>query len=128
MIQIIYISLFGAVGVLTRYFLGTLSSKYLPFDFPFATFVINILGSFLIGVVYILAVERALIRPEISAALMTGFLGGFTTFSAFSLETIRLLERQQVTTAIVYVLVSVLGGLVSVGVAFYLTRVMFLHR
>ncbi len=55
-------------------------------------------------------------------------LGGFTTFSAFSLETIRLLERQQVTTAIVYVLTSVLGGLLAVALAFYLTRLMFLHR
>jgi CrcB protein len=122
MIQPLYIAMFGVLGVLLRYLLGSFSSKYILFDFPFATLFVNILGSFFIGVVYVLGVEREVIKPEISSALMTGLLGGFTTFSAFSLETIRLLERQQVTVAVAYILTSILGGLVSVALAFYLTR------
>lgn len=97
---LIYVSLFGVAGVLSRYFIDQLlADKSL---FPIATFTINGLGSFLIGVVFVLGMQRGLISKELSLGLMVGFLGGFTTFSAFSLQTIHLMQNSQYAMALAY--------------------------
>ncbi len=124
-IQLIYTSIFGVFGVLTRYYIGILSTKYLSLDFPIATFTINLLGSFLIGAVYSLGIERNLMSPELTLALMTGFLGGFTTFSAFSLETVRLFEQHFLTMALLYISGSFLGGILSAAAGLHLARLLF---
>ncbi len=124
-IQLIYISVFGVLGVITRYYLGLLSAKYLSFDFPVATFTNNLHGSFLIGVVYSLGVERNLMNPGLTVAVMTGFLGGFTTFSAFSLETVRLFEQHLLRTALLYISGSLLGGILAAAAGLNLARLIF---
>jgi CrcB protein len=113
------IGVLGAAGVLTRYgidrWLGDTGSP-----FPLSTFLINALGSFLIGAVYVAGVEKGLIGRDISIALMAGFLGGFTTFSAYSLQTILLLKDQHLVAALSYMAVtpvvavfSALGGIAA---------------
>ena len=83
-----------------------------PTDFPVAILSVNVIGSFLMGVFVVAAAHRGL--THLSPFIMTGLLGGFTTFSAFSLETMTLIERGQVASASLYVLLSVglsVGGL-----------------
>ena len=106
----------GALGAVLRYSVFTLiGARY----FPWATLTVNVVGSLLMGVAYIVIVEKALTDPELRHLVMTGMLGAFTTFSAFSLEAWDLAERGQLWLALAYVLASVvlsIGALV-VGIA-----------
>jgi CrcB protein len=78
-------------------------------DFPYATLSINVLGSFLMGFLFIETLERLTITPELRTGLLTGFLGGFTTFSTFSMETLLLVEQGYEWRGGLYLLLS--GGL-----------------
>lgn len=108
--SIVWVALFGLAGIFTRY--GTdLAFQKLGGNFPVGTFLINVLGSFLAGVVYAWAVERGGLSPELRTGILVGFLGGFTTFSAFSLQTARLLESGAATPALLYATLSPLLGI-----------------
>jgi CrcB protein len=93
----------GALGVWARYEFQSLAASLWPANAAFGTFFINLLGSFLMGGVYVLSVEKAQISDDMRLAVMVGFLGGFTTFSSYSLESIRLLEAGQLVKTFVYV-------------------------
>mgnify|MGYP001942524893 CR=1 FL=1 len=107
------VALGGAIGASLRYLSGVGILRLVgPTDFPFAIMAVNILGSFLMGVFAAAAAHRGI--THLSPFVMTGVLGGFTTFSAFSLETMTLIERGQVGSALLYVVLSVVlsvGGL-----------------
>ncbi len=109
--NLISILVFGVLGIFCRYMINWVTSLFYQAPFPLSTFVINLLGSFLIGVVYVLAVERSALNPELRMGLMVGFLGGFTTFSSYSLETLRLLEESKYFLAATYGIVSPILGL-----------------
>lgn len=104
----------GLGGVL-RHGGGILAIRWLPAGYPFGTLLVNLVGSFLMGVVAGLLPLKGGTVPELRIFLATGLLGGFTTFSAFSLDTVALVERGAAGGALSYVLLSVLG---SVGGAF----------
>lgn len=89
--------------------------------FPFATLTVNIIGCLLIGVVFGLGAKGG-ITPDWRLFLATGILGGFTTFSAFSYETVHMLQNGQVSSAIAYVLASVLLGLLATFVGIWLVK------
>jgi len=78
--------------------------------FPLSTFLINLLGSFLIGFILSYTFKNE-ISPNIRLILAIGFCGGFTTFSAFSIETIQLLQAGQISIAVLYILASLVGGI-----------------
>ena len=105
------IAMGGALGSMARFASTSYLTPMLSFKFPFGTFVINILGSFLIGVAYVLLVEKANISPLYRLFFMTGFLGGYTTFSAFSLEILQLWQEGHVLNAMFYAISSVVLGL-----------------
>jgi len=87
-VTLLLVCLAGAAGTGVRYLLGGWVSRTLGADFPYGTLVVNVVGSFLIGVIQPLAI------PETArVTLAVGAMGGFTTYSAFSYETVRLLER-----------------------------------
>ncbi|MEM8562500.1 MAG: fluoride efflux transporter CrcB [Pseudomonadota bacterium] len=119
---LIFIALGGASGAVARYLLGTWVHRLWEGHFPMGTLLVNVVGSFAIGVVYVLIVERELIHHDWRGMLMVGFLGAFTTFATFSLETITLLESGQIWHALGYVLASVVLCLAMAGVAIQLTR------
>lgn len=83
----------GALGALGRFWLSTGVYRLLGRDFPWGTLAVNSIGSFLIGLLYALFIERLAAGPELRAAALVGFLGAFTTFSTFSIETLVLIEE-----------------------------------
>ena len=111
--HLLFIALGGAGGALARHWLGTLVHSAAQSHFPWGTLMVNVLGSFAIGVAYILIVERGAVHPDWRSITMIGFLGAFTTFSTFSLETLALYESGQAGLALVYVTASVLTCLLS---------------
>jgi CrcB protein len=100
------VALGGAIGAVLRYLSGAAMLRLTgPQDFPLAILTVNVLGSFLMGVFVVVAAQRGL--THLSPLVMTGLLGGFTTFSAFSLETVMLMQRGQLGAAGLYVALSV---------------------
>ncbi len=111
-----YIALFGLLGVFARYGIGVLVSKFTNPPFPYATFFINIAGAFLIGIIYVLGVDREIIPNDLRIGIMVGFLGGFTTFSSYCLETFQLVNESQYVLAAVYLFFSpCVGFLATIG-------------
>lgn len=106
----LYVALGGALGALSRYSLGLLL-KVLPVkNFPAATFTVNIMGCFLIGLLYGLFLRKWL--PEsVRPFLLTGFLGAFTTFSSFILEAVELSGRSLILSSVLYLFFSIAGGI-----------------
>ncbi|KCV82756.1 camphor resistance protein CrcB [Actibacterium atlanticum] len=99
------VALGGAIGASGRYMTGVLATRIMGHGFPWGTLTVNVVGSFVMGA---LAVVLALkFDNRFAPFLMTGVLGGFTTFSAFSLDAVTLFERGQVATAALYVITSV---------------------
>jgi CrcB protein len=97
----------GAAGSVLRYLLGTGAQHLLGRGFPWGTLLVNTLGALAVGVLYALLVERNEMAPVWRALFITGLLGGFTTFSAFSLETLLLHDRGESFLALLNVLLNV---------------------
>lgn len=108
MLQILAIAGGGALGAVARFGVSTGVYRWLGRDFPWGTLAVNGLGSFAMGLLFVLLLERGLLAPELRAAVLIGFLGSFTTFSTFSLETLTLVEQGEAVRALVNVFASVL--------------------
>lgn len=118
------VALGGALGSLLRYWMsGWLNSP--ETRLPIGTLSINVVGSFLMGVAFILIMEKARLSPELRPLIMTGMLGGFTTFSTFSLEAVTLLNEGHTGAAIFYVLLSVILCITALYIGLWLTRLFF---
>ena len=112
--SVVLVALGGAAGSVLRWFVtGAVQGLTPTSTFPWGTFVVNAVGSFAIGLLLTLALERVLISPGVRLLLVTGLLGGFTTFSAFSWETLQLLRDGQRPAALGYALGSVAVGLTA---------------
>jgi CrcB protein len=113
--KVLLVLLGGAVGTGCRYWLSTFVYSVVEKpSFPYANFIINVSGSFIIGILAELFEAQVLVSPTMRAALLTGVLGGYTTFSSFSLETFSLLRDGETWLALVNAFGSVLLGLVAV--------------
>lgn len=108
-----YVGLAGIIGALLRYLLGVYFNQWWFYDFPMATFLTNLAGSFILGWVTTFLPRLKFVHPYMATALGTGFVGSFTTFSTFSVETVHLMTASKWGTAILYVLLSLWGGLLS---------------
>ncbi|RMX05754.1 fluoride efflux transporter CrcB [Corticibacter populi] len=114
MTNILLVGIGGFLGSVARYKLGSWLLLSADARFPLGTFVINVTGCLVIGVLAGLAERHAAFTPEAKLFLFTGLLGGFTTFSAFGLETVLLLRRGEPLVATAYVGLSVLLGVAAV--------------
>lgn len=117
----LWIALFGLAGIFSRYSID-LATQKLTIPFPSGTFAINLLGSFLAGFLYAWGVERGALPPEVRNGIFVGFLGGFTTFSAFSLQTARLLESGNAVPALLYAILSPVLGILAAWAGLSLAR------
>jgi CrcB protein len=101
----------GAIGSSLRYLVNVSAMRLFGPAFPWATLTVNVIGSFLMGALVVWFANRDLMR--LAPFLMTGILGGFTTFSAFSLDTVTLWQRGEATTAMIYVAASIILSLAA---------------
>lgn len=114
----------GALGAVARHFVSHQIALWLGHGFPFGTMGVNVLGSFLLGILVTLLAESFSLSQEFRGFLVVGLLGGFTTFSAFSLETVLLIERNQMALAGLYVTGSVLLGVFGLFAGITLARLL----
>ena len=119
--QVAVLSVGGVLGVNARFWLGVAISRYTSSQFPWATFTINITGSFAIGLCTAV-LARWLPHPHARLLVIVGFLGGYTTFSSYSMESLALWERGERSLCLAYVIGSVVAGLVAVVLGTVLGR------
>lgn len=108
LLQLSAIAAGGALGAVSRFGVSTGVYRLLGRDFPWGTLVVNLAGSLLMGALFVLFIERSAVAAEWRSAVLIGFLGAFTTFSTFSLETLALVEQGEMTRALLNIGASVL--------------------
>ena len=114
----------GALGSMARYALSTCIFKGSSHKFPYAALTVNVLGSFVMGILFVVIVERAALPQEMRSLLMIGFLGAFTTFSTFSLDALGLWQNGHLFMALLYVLATVVLCLLAISSSIWLTRLL----
>ena len=122
MTSIFWVGLGGALGSIARYLGQKYITELYPHPFPIGTFIVNVLGCFLIGLFFGLAEKHEYLTSTSRLFLMTGFCGGFTTFSAFTLEGMQLMSEQRFLIFTLYFVFTVLLGLFATFAGFWLTR------
>jgi fluoride exporter len=114
----------GALGALARYHLQGLVNRLYFGAFPLGTFVVNISGCLVLGVLFSALTERFAVSADLRTALTVGLLGAYTTFSTFALETVRLSDDGAVGIALLNIAASVIAGIVAVRVGITLGRML----
>ncbi len=122
MLNLIAIFTGGGVGAVTRYLISLNMAKHFQINLPFATFAVNIIGSFIIGFLYFLFIEKADVSPALKLALTAGFCGGLTTFSTFSLELFEMFANHQFIHAFSYAILSVTVCLLMTAIGAYFAK------
>jgi len=123
--DVLIIALGGGIGSVMRYFGAQFISKNYPSHYPMGTLLINITGCLLIGLLIGLSDRQQWLNNEWKLLLITGFCGGYTTFSTFAAENINLIQNQQIGYAILYTVLSVALGLLAVWAGLSLGKVFF---
>ncbi|UTW04990.1 fluoride efflux transporter CrcB [Amphritea atlantica] len=122
MLHLFSVAAGGAAGALARYWVSAFLVNNAQFRLPYGTMLCNVLGSFLMGIFFVLIMEKARISPELRPILMVGFLGAFTTFSTFSLEAVTMLQEGHIMSAAIYILMSVVLCMVALYSGLWFTR------
>ena len=112
----------GGLGACLRYLTGVLISGNLKINLPVATFLVNIIGCFLIGFLYVIFVEKLQASKQLKLLLTVGFCGGLTTFSTFALESMCFLKDGKWIHFVIYILASIILGLTAAYSGFMLTK------
>jgi CrcB protein len=112
----------GGIGASARYYLSGAVYRFLPADFPYGNLIVNVTGCFTIGLLMTLMEERFLSDPSLRVFLTIGILGGFTTFSSFSYETVALLRDAEVLRASLNITASVFGCLAATTLGMFIGR------
>jgi CrcB protein len=120
--MLLAIFLGGGAGSLTRHYSVLMASRFFGDVFPYGTLAVNIIGSFLIGAIVESVALKYDMSLEMRAFIVTGFLGGFTTFSAFSLDFFKLAEAGHMPMALVYAVFSIFLSLLAVYAGIFLMR------
>ncbi len=113
MLGVLLVAVGGAIGSVTRYLLGGWVAARYGASFPYGTFIINVTGSFIIGLFLAFAQDRAWLSPYWRLFFAVGFLGGYTTFSTFEYESVKLLQDGEMLLCALYMIGSVVTGAVG---------------
>ena len=124
MSRLFLIGLAGFVGTLGRYWLSGVVARRYGETFPLGTMVVNLIGCFLVGLLFYLLNERFVVNPTVRTIVLIGFLGGFTTFSSFGLQTFTLLQDGEFGLATLNLAASNFFGLVLVWAGYTLARIL----
>ena len=116
----------GFAGSVSRYLLTKFVTAKWPMAFPWGTFSVNILGCFLIGIIMGLSFQSAM-STQTRLLLATGFCGGFTTFSTYSLEIFELYQRGEAGISLFYLFASIIAGFLGVWLGLWLVKVLYQH-
>lgn len=122
--QLLIIAGGGALGAVLRFEVSAYIYRLLGRDFPYGTLAVNVIGSFLMGIFFILIIERGLLSSEWRSAIIVGFLGAFTTFSTFSIETLTLMESGEINRALLNIVFSVVVCLCATWIGLIIGRQM----
>ena len=117
--SIFYIAFGGAIGSLTRYLMGVFLQNTKS-GFPLSTFLVNVIGSFAIGIIFYILKDTN--NENLKAFIIVGFLGGFTTFSAFSIDALNLIIERQYFTSMLYISMTLIFSLSAVLLGFLFVR------
>jgi CrcB protein len=120
----VFIAAAGALGALARYQLQGLVNRWYAGAFPLGTFVVNVSGCFVLGALFSALTERFGVSVDLRTALMVGFVGAYTTFSTFALETVQLGEGGAAGIAVLNIVASVAAGVVAVRVGLAVGRML----
>ena len=116
------VALGGVVGCCARYGVTQAVQAFYGRNFPLATLIINVAGCLFMGFLFYATLERVSVTPSMRVAILTGVLGGFTTFSTFAMEALLLAEEGEVGRAVLYVLLSLFLGLAAAFLGAYCAR------
>jgi len=120
--QILVIMLGGSLGALMRFIVSSSVAEKFGNSFPYGTLAVNVLGSFIMGFLAMFLVERIGIDPLLRLGIFVGFLGAFTTFSTFSMETFNLLEQGDILRAVMNMFISVILSILAVWLGILLGK------
>lgn len=120
--KLLLIGIGGAVGSIARHVMAKAIHEKFNTVFPFGTLMVNVLGSFLLGMIYMLAVRKVGLTENARLLLGVGFCGGFTTFSAFTLENFNLIQQKLVGMSTLYISISVAAGILALGAGIWVSR------
>ncbi len=120
--QLLLVGLGGGVGSMLRFLTSVITAKYYFNAFPLATFIVNVAGCLLIGLLIGLLSQNIQSNQHLKLLFITGFCGGYTTFSAFAAENITLIQNNNYLIAILYIGLSVLFGLLAVWAGVQLAK------
>jgi len=111
---LLIVGLGGGIGSAFRYLVSVVTDRYFQTSFPWATFLVNVIGCLIIGILIGFFAKQQVGNPALKLLFVTGFCGGFTTFSAFALENIKLFQSGNTLLALLYIALSVLLGIFAV--------------
>ena len=123
MSKLLFIGLAGFFGTLTRYWMSGVVARRYGETFPAGTLAVNLVGCFLVGLLFYLLQERFLVNQTVRTVILIGFLGGFTTFSSFGLQTFTLLQEREVGLAFLNLGIANVGGLLLVWAGYTLGKI-----
>jgi len=124
MSKLFLIGVAGFIGTLSRYWMSGVIARRYGETFPTGTLLVNLVGCFLVGLLFYLMEERFLVNQTVRAVVLIGFLGGFTTFSSFGLQTFTLLQDREFAFAILNLTASNIVGLLLVWAGYSLARIL----
>ena len=120
--SLLFVGLGGGIGSIFRYLTSFYIARYVPAKFPLATFTANILGCFLIGLLFGYFEKNNVVNSDMKLLFVTGFCGGYTTFSTFGYENISLFQSNNSLLAFAYIGASLIFGLLAVWLGLFLTK------